>query len=87
VAQRVSPSERVRAEIDALFSSDADLTSVLEEVTVLLMTARIELFRTGVWYGEGVAQLLDVLISVLVACSATLGGPGSWADTAPSLRS
>jgi transposase-like protein len=40
VAQRVSPSERVRAEIDALFSSDADLTSVLEEVgrlTVRLM--------------------------------------------------
>ena len=43
-------------------------------VTVLLMAARIELFRTGVWYGEGTAQLLDVLISVLVACSATLGG-------------
>jgi putative transposase len=40
VAQRVSPSERVRAEIDALFGSDADLTSVLEEVgrlTVRLM--------------------------------------------------
>jgi hypothetical protein len=32
VAVRVSPSERVRAEIDALFSSDADLASVLEQV-------------------------------------------------------
>jgi len=46
VAQRVSPSERVRAEIDALFSSDQDLSTVLEEVgrvTVrLLMQQAIE---------------------------------------------
>jgi transposase-like protein len=46
VAPRVSPSERVRAEIDALFSSDRDLASVLEEVgrlTVrLLMQQAIE---------------------------------------------
>ena len=46
VALRVSPSERVRAEIDALFSSDRDLASVLEEVgrlTVrLLMQQAIE---------------------------------------------
>jgi putative transposase len=46
VAQRVSPSERVLAEIDTLFSSDADLTSVLEEVgrlTVrLLMQQAVE---------------------------------------------
>jgi hypothetical protein len=32
VAPRVSPNERVRAEIDALFSSDRDLAGVLEEV-------------------------------------------------------
>src|SRR6202050_504649 len=32
VAPRVSPTERVRAEIDALFSSDRDLSTVLEEV-------------------------------------------------------
>ncbi len=46
MAPRVSPSERVRAEIDALFSSDRDLASVLEEVgrlTVrLLMQQAIE---------------------------------------------
>jgi len=46
VAPRVSPSERVRAEIDALFSSDHDLSIVLEEVgrlTVrLLMQQAIE---------------------------------------------
>jgi putative transposase len=46
VAPRVSPSERVRAEIDALFSSDQDLASVLEQVgrlTVrLLMQQAIE---------------------------------------------
>ena len=35
MAPRVSPSERVRAEIDALFSSDRDLASVLEEVGLL----------------------------------------------------
>ncbi len=46
MAPRVSPSERVRAEIDALFSSDHDLSTVLEEVgrlTVrLLMQQAIE---------------------------------------------
>ena len=46
MAQRVSPSERVRAEIDALFSSDHDLSTVLEDVgrvTVrLLMQQAIE---------------------------------------------
>ena len=46
MAPRVSPSERVRGEIDALFSSDQDLSTVLEEVgrvTVrLLMQQAIE---------------------------------------------
>ena len=46
MAPRVSPSERVRADIDALFSSDHDLSTVLEEVgrvTVrLLMQQAIE---------------------------------------------
>jgi len=46
VAPRVSPSQRVRAEIDALFGSDRDLAAVLEEVgraTVrLLMQQAIE---------------------------------------------
>ncbi len=46
MAPRVSPSERVRAEIDALFSSEQDLSTVLEEVgrvTVrLLMQQAIE---------------------------------------------
>jgi len=46
VAPRVSPSERVRVAIDALFSSDQDLASVLEDVgrlTVrLLMQQAIE---------------------------------------------
>jgi transposase-like protein len=46
VAPRVSPSERVRAEIDALFSSDHDLSIVLEEVgrvtARLLMQQAIE---------------------------------------------
>jgi putative transposase len=35
VARRVSPVERVRAEIDQLFSSDHDLASILEEVARL----------------------------------------------------
>ena len=46
MAQRVSPSERVRAEIDALFSSDQDLSTVLEDVgrlsVRLLMQQAIE---------------------------------------------
>jgi putative transposase len=46
VASRVSPTERVRADIEALFSSDQDLASVLEQVgrlTVrLLMQQAIE---------------------------------------------
>lgn len=46
MASRVSPTERVRAEIDVLFSSDQDLASVLEQVgrlTVrLLMQQAIE---------------------------------------------
>lgn len=46
MAPRVSPSERLRAEIDALFSSDQELSSVLEQVgrlTVrLLMQQAIE---------------------------------------------
>lgn len=46
MAPRVSPSQRVRAEIDALFSSDQDLSSVLEQVgrlTVrLLMQQAVE---------------------------------------------
>jgi putative transposase len=40
VARRVSPTERIRAEIDALFASDRDLASILEDVarlTVRLM--------------------------------------------------
>src|SRR4029450_2173614 len=35
VSSRVSPSERIRAEIDALFSGDRDLVDVLEEVARL----------------------------------------------------
>jgi putative transposase len=35
VARRVSPVERIRAEIDQLFSSDHDLASILEEVARL----------------------------------------------------
>jgi putative transposase len=35
VARRVSPVERIRAEIDQLFSSDRDLTSILEDVARL----------------------------------------------------
>jgi len=46
VSQRVSPTERIRAEIDQLFSSDRDLAEVLEEVgrlaTRLLMQAALE---------------------------------------------
>jgi putative transposase len=35
VARRVSPVERIRAEVDQLFSSDHDLASILEEVARL----------------------------------------------------
>ena len=35
MSSRVSPSERIRAEIDALFSGDRDLVEVLEEVARL----------------------------------------------------
>ena len=45
MAPRVLPSERVGAEIDALFSSDHDLSAVLEEVVSpfrLLMQQAIE---------------------------------------------
>src|SRR4029453_2054747 len=35
VSSRVSPSERIRAEIDALFSGDRDLVEVLEDVARL----------------------------------------------------
>ena len=40
MSQRVSPTERIRAEIDALFASEHDLASTLEDVarlTVRLM--------------------------------------------------
>jgi putative transposase len=40
VSKRVSPTERVRAEIHALFASERDLASILEDVawlTVRLM--------------------------------------------------
>lgn len=44
--KRVSPTERIRADIDELFSSDRDLAEVLEEVgrlaTRLLMQAAVE---------------------------------------------
>lgn len=44
--KRVSPTERIRADIDALFSSDRDLAEVLEEVarvsTRLIMQTAIE---------------------------------------------
>jgi len=46
VSKRVSPTERIRAEIDELFSSERELAEVLEEVgrvaTRLLMQAAIE---------------------------------------------
>jgi transposase-like protein len=46
VSKRVSPTERIRAEIDELFSSDRDLAEVLEEVgrlaTRLVMQAALE---------------------------------------------
>ena len=35
MAGRVSPVERIRAEIDQLFSSDRDLASILEDVARL----------------------------------------------------
>jgi putative transposase len=35
VSSRVSPSERIRAEIDALCSGDRDLVDVLEDVARL----------------------------------------------------
>jgi hypothetical protein len=35
VARRVSPTDRVRAEIDELFASDRDLASILEDVARL----------------------------------------------------
>src|ERR687897_3499131 len=46
VSKRVSPIERIRAEIDALFASDGDLASALEDVARLsvrlMMQAAIE---------------------------------------------
>ncbi len=45
MSKRVSPTERIRAEIDELFSSERELAEVLEEVgrvaTRLLMQAAI----------------------------------------------
>ena len=35
MSSRVSPTQRIRAEIDALFSGDRDLVEVLEEVARL----------------------------------------------------
>jgi len=38
VTPRVSPTTRVRAEMDALFNSDRDLTAILEDVERLRET-------------------------------------------------
>jgi len=44
--KQVSPTERIRADIDELFSSERDLAEILEEVgrvaTRLLMQAAVE---------------------------------------------
>jgi hypothetical protein len=42
VARRVSPSERLRAQIDGLFASERDLTSVLEDVARLSVRLMVQ---------------------------------------------
>ena len=46
MSRRVSPTERIRAEIDALFASERDLVEVLEQVARLgarlIMQAAVE---------------------------------------------
>lgn len=56
MAPRVSPSERIRAEIDALFSSDAELVTVLEQVgrlTVRLLLQQAIEAEVEVFLGRG----------------------------------
>jgi putative transposase len=58
VARRVSPVERIRAEIDQLFGSDHDLTSILEDVARLsvrlvfqtALEVEVEEFLGRAWY-------------------------------------
>src|SRR4029450_8064884 len=42
VAGRVSPTERLRAEIDELFASDRELASILEDVARLSVRAMLQ---------------------------------------------
>ena len=42
MARRVSPTERLRAEIDELFASDRELASILEDVARLSVRAMMQ---------------------------------------------
>jgi putative transposase len=42
VARRVSPTERLRAEIDELFASDGELASILEDVARLSVRSMMQ---------------------------------------------
>jgi hypothetical protein len=42
VARRVSPTERLRAEIDELFTSDRELASILEDVARLSVRSMLQ---------------------------------------------
>jgi putative transposase len=42
VARRVSPTERLRAEIDELFASDRELASILEDVARLSVRSMMQ---------------------------------------------
>ena len=56
MAPRVSPSERVRAEIDELFASDQDLSIILEQVgrlTVRLMMQQAIEAEVDAFLGRG----------------------------------
>ena len=96
MALRVSPSERVRAEIDALFSSDADLTSVLEEVgrlTVRLLMQQVVESEVDVFLArrpdeppdQGLAAWHRGLVSVVAKQEVRTGAwqlleAGGWPD-------
>jgi len=60
VSHRVSPTERVRADIDQLFASERDLGDVLEEVARLgvrlLMQTALELRSPSSWGRERYAR-------------------------------
>ena len=59
MAHRVSPTDRIRGHIDALFAEDRPLPEILEEVArlgaQLLMQAALEAEVTEFWAGTAIS--------------------------------